>query len=304
MRFRSALFLSSALLAVAFCGTARAVTYDTPALSVLEEGQGVVALHVTAGSSGAPAGFIVQWMSRADYDQLGGWPADGTSTAVSSAYFRGAPTLNTADNTNTFILSPGQAARVEIGDLFDETGVGSVNRTELQANSEYVFRVLAQGNYYADASDPSSIQSTRTLPQGGANCTYTQGYWKNHPNAWPVSSLTLGTVSYTKTQLLQIFNQPAAGNGLLSLAHQLIAAKLNVAQGASLPGSVLTAITNADALIGNKVAPPIGAGSLSPGSSSALTQTLDDYNNGITGPGHCGVVPVQATTWSLLKLLK
>lgn len=32
------------------------------------------------------------------------------------------------------------------------------------------------------------------------------GYWKNHPEAWPVSSLKLGTVSYTKTQLLQILN--------------------------------------------------------------------------------------------------
>src|SRR5689334_10028024 len=30
---------------------------------------------------------------------------------------------------------------------------------------------------------------------GGEECAFTQGYWKNHPDAWPVSSLTLGGVS-------------------------------------------------------------------------------------------------------------
>src|SRR3989344_377587 len=65
-------------------------------------------------------------------------------------------------------------------------------------------------------------------PTPAQNCTLTQGYWKNHPDSWPVSSLILGTTVYTKAQLLTIFGQPVAGNGLVSLAHQLIAAKLNI----------------------------------------------------------------------------
>ena len=55
----------------------------------------------------------------------------------------------------------------------------------------------------------------------------TQGFWKNHPNDWPVDELDLGTESYDQAALSVILNQPVQGNGLVSLAKQLIAAKLN-----------------------------------------------------------------------------
>lgn len=121
------------------------------------------------------------------------------------------------------------------------------------------------------------------------SCTFTQGFWKNHPEEWPASALLLGSVSYNQTQLLAILGQPVQGNGLVSLAHQLIAAKLNAANGAPVPSSVAQAIIDADALIGSKVVPPIGFGFLHPQSTSTLTTTLDVYNNGLTpgGPPHC-----------------
>jgi cysteine-rich repeat protein len=121
-----------------------------------------------------------------------------------------------------------------------------------------------------------------------ANCTYTQGFWKNHADAWPVSSLTLGSVSYSKSQLISILQRPVAGNGLIQLAHQLIAAKLNVAQGASRVGDTIAA---ADALIGSLVVPPVGSGTLPTSTTSGLTSALDSYNTGLTGPGHCGDQP-------------
>jgi hypothetical protein len=125
-------------------------------------------------------------------------------------------------------------------------------------------------------------------------CTYTQGYWKTHgvyptgnnSNEWPVTSLTLGTVLYTDVELLAILKSPVQGNGLLSLAHQLIAAKLNIANGSSNT-AIATTITAADALIGNLVIPPVGTGYLSPATTSALTTALANYNEGVTGPGHC-----------------
>jgi hypothetical protein len=121
-------------------------------------------------------------------------------------------------------------------------------------------------------------------------CVRTQGYWKNHSEAWPVASLELGTVSYTKAQLLTILGTPVRGNGLISLAHQLIAAKLNLLNGAAVPLAIQDAIADADNLIGNLVVPPIGGGSLSTSSTSALINALDQYNNGLTpgGPTHCG----------------
>ena len=80
-------------------------------------------------------------------------------------------------------------------------------------------------------------------------CPLTQGYWKNHASAWPVSSLTLGSQTYTKAELLAILNTPVKGDASIDLAHQLIAAKLNIAAGAdSTP--IAATITDADALLG------------------------------------------------------
>ena len=123
-------------------------------------------------------------------------------------------------------------------------------------------------------------------PPPPAGCTYTQGYWKNHASAWPVTSVTVGTVTYTQAQALRIFGTPVRGNGLVSLTHQLMAAKLNLASGAD-PSAVSAAIAAADALVGSLVVPSIGSGYLAPATTSGLTTTLDGYNNGVTGPGHC-----------------
>ncbi len=122
-----------------------------------------------------------------------------------------------------------------------------------------------------------------TTPPGGG-CTLTQGYWKNHAEAWPVSSLTLGTVTYSQAELLQILNKPVAGNGLVSLARQLIAAKLNVANGAD-PSAIAATITAADLLIGSKNV--LTGGYIHPSQTSALNDKLDQYNRGVIGPGHC-----------------
>jgi hypothetical protein len=119
-----------------------------------------------------------------------------------------------------------------------------------------------------------------------SGCTLSQGYWKTHPQAWPVASLTLGTVVYTAEQLLSILQQQVAGNGLVQLAHQLIAAKLNIANGAD-GTAVASTIAAADTLIGSLVVPPVGSGSLATSATSALNDVLDNYNTGVIGPGAC-----------------
>jgi len=117
-------------------------------------------------------------------------------------------------------------------------------------------------------------------------CGFTQGYWKNHPAAWPVNSLVLGTTQYSKTQLLAILNKPVKGNALVSLAHQLIAAKLNIANGAD-DNCIASTIAAADALIGNKLIPPVGSKSVPNKQASPLINKLDAYNNGLLCISHC-----------------
>lgn len=121
---------------------------------------------------------------------------------------------------------------------------------------------------------------------GNGDCTLTQGYWKNH-DEWPVASLKLGATTYTKAELIAILKTPVKGNGLIQLAHQLIAAKLNVAAGAS-DVDVKAAIQAADALIGSLVCPPKGEGELATSATASLTGKLDAFNEGKVGPGHCG----------------
>jgi len=125
-----------------------------------------------------------------------------------------------------------------------------------------------------------------------SGCTLTLGAYKNNLLNWPdgFTFLALGTTSYTQSQLLLIYDQPVGGNGLISLAHQLITTKLNQMNGASVPSNVATAIATADALIGGNVVPPVGSDSLAPSATSSLTCTLDIYNNGCSagGPLHCG----------------
>jgi hypothetical protein len=123
----------------------------------------------------------------------------------------------------------------------------------------------------------------------GEGCVHSQGFWKNHSDAWPVAGLTLGANQYSKSNLLEILRQPVKGNGLVSLSHQLIAAKLNVASGAAVPGDAQQAIDDADRLIGSMLVPPIGSGKAKPKKTSALNDTLDLYNNGDLpgGPPKC-----------------
>jgi hypothetical protein len=93
-------------------------------------------------------------------------------------------------------------------------------------------------------------------------------------------------VTYSAAELVDILGASVNGNGLISLAHQLIAAKLNVENGAS-DAAVASDIVAADALIGGLKVPPTGTGSLEPKVTGSLNDALTNYNEGVTGPGHC-----------------
>ena len=286
--------LGGALIVFFYTATASAAPLDVPTVTLVQSSKASLSLEIQAGPSGAPAGFWIDWTTQAEY------AAKGWSGYAVYCTFNGTPTLN-VDGTTAYTLGPNETAQIEVGDFFDETGMWASDVGELDPSETYVFRIFAMQNGTDGASPYSSDLSFSTMVMDPQNCTYTQGYWKNHTAAWPTASITLGTVSYTASQLLDIFNTPAKGNGLIFLAHQLIAARLNEANGATVPTNLQSAMAQADALIGGLVVPPVGSGSLSPASASSLTETLDEYNNGILGPGHCDAVPAERTSWGALK---
>ena len=278
---------AASLLLLAFAGSAFAQALDTPSLKVNRAGFFRIDLDVTAGASGAPNGFTIEWMKKADYLATG-WPADEYDPTVAVCDFTGTPTLNPDPRSATFALSPDGAIQVQMGDLLDESGVYG-DYLDLLTPGEYAFRVWAEGNGAPGSGSAPSL----TIFASTSNPECTQGFWKNHPGTWPPGCLPmlLGTVSYTQAQLLAIFGQPVGGNGLISLAHQLIATKLNICNGSN-PTNIAATVASADALIGGLVVPPVGGGFLAPGATSGLTNTLDDYNNGIIP----GVVPCPGST--------
>jgi len=102
-----------------------------------------------------------------------------------------------------------------------------------------------------------------------------------------VTQLQLGNVTYNQQQLLSILKQPVRGNGLISLAYQEIAAKLNIANGADA-SCIQQTLAAADAVIGDLVIPPVGKGFLRP---TGYERTLDRYNSGQLCAATCELSP-------------
>jgi hypothetical protein len=132
------------------------------------------------------------------------------------------------------------------------------------------------------------------------NCTYTQGYYKNHEsytagvlagNAGTTyidatGHLLIGAYALTAAQVDAILGT-AVGKGYnaggvvftkdqLGMIHQLITAELNVGGGAA-PATIAATIAAANA----------GYTSATKSQLSNWTNTLDDFNNGKLGPNHC-----------------
>jgi hypothetical protein len=211
--------------------------------------------------------------------------------------------LSTAEWIDLTFPMPITATSIEVIDVeLEETESAKVILYDAQGNQKGEFTETATGSNGVKTialGNTPDITRIRLLIVGslgfsdlkfctttGSSCTLTQGYWKNHVEAWPVSELMLGGRTYSQAELLSILNKSTAGNGLISMAHQLIAAKLNIANGSD-PSAVATAIANADMMIGSLVIPPVGSGYLHPSTTSALNNQLDSYNRGLIGPGHC-----------------
>lgn len=124
-----------------------------------------------------------------------------------------------------------------------------------------------------------------------SGCTLTQGYWKTHyagaKNAsqnidWPQpgdeNNLLCG-----KTWLSLLQTAPKGGDAWLVLAHQWIAATLNRDAGASAPADVQQALTDGGALLAQCTT----LSGPSKARATNLAGLLDQYNNGLVGPGHC-----------------
>lgn len=132
-----------------------------------------------------------------------------------------------------------------------------------------------QGQPVSD-SDPSHYYGKVSSPGTG-----TPGYWMNHPSAWPVESITIGGVTYSKANAIKLMKAPPKGDMTYVMFAALVSAKLNVLIG-NESGCIDATIAAADAWMAQYG--PVGKGVKA--SSAAwkigepLYKKLDDYNNG------------------------
>jgi P pilus assembly chaperone PapD len=145
----------------------------------------------------------------------------------------------------------------------------------------------------ASANVAVTVTCTSTPPPTvTTNCTLTIGYWKTHGSEVAKyllpSGISLGNELVTQAAAaVNILKKEDSSNGLEKLRAQLLAAKLSIKRGAD-PSAVANTITQADGQL--RQYGGIKWTTLPKAIQSAIlatASTLDKYNNGIIGPGHC-----------------
>jgi hypothetical protein len=127
-------------------------------------------------------------------------------------------------------------------------------------------------------------------------CTLTQGYWKTHSEKGPApyddtwAKLANGANTpffLSGKSYYEVLWTPPAGNPYYTLAHQYIAAELNILNGAD-GSAVSSQMTAAKTLFMSNTPTQVATGGKTVQNKfKALVGPLDNYNNGVTGPGHC-----------------
>lgn len=110
--------------------------------------------------------------------------------------------------------------------------------------------------------------------------TGTPGYWKNHSEAWPVSTIEIGCKTYTKAQAISLMGQSPSGDVTYTMFRHLVSAKLNVLIG-NISNCITQTIADADAwLCKYPLGSCVSGSSYAWSKGSALATKLDEYNNG------------------------
>lgn len=166
----------------------------------------------------------------------------------------------------------------------DHTETNCAKRTDAVA----VTVTLTPTGYYTEIEllPPPAPQSSSNPGTG------TPGYWKNHPEAWPIEGIEIGGVLYKDGTANEIsaaikWMGRVGGDKTITIFSSLISAKLNVAIGndGSCTG-LPEAMALADSWLSAPAPPghPVGSGVKA--SSTAWVQAepwhtlMDDYNNG------------------------
>jgi hypothetical protein len=244
--------------------------------------------------------------------QLYDYAADGTATAAGTRLLTGTSGVTAGgggEDTDECIsiedLFDGGTAE-PLGEFCaDESPVvlSFTGTITIDAESECAFEVPNLARFTSndtgttgEATALVSVERTDCV----AGCTRTQGYWKTHsiygPAPYDATWAAIGedTAFFQATDKGQqlswyeVMWTPPKGNAYFNLAHQYIAASLNLLAGADASAQVLDAMEDATALFETWTSVQIGAlkGNQAPRPTFIeLAGVLDMFNNGEGGLG-------------------
>jgi hypothetical protein len=85
------------------------------------------------------------------------------------------------------------------------------------------------------------------------------GYWKNHPDAWPVDAITIGSIDYSQEDAIALMQTPVQGDKSLTLFKAVVAATLNVEAGCPAPCELQDCLDAARTLLTRCEEGPVGS---------------------------------------------
>jgi hypothetical protein len=210
-----------------------------------------------------PSSSVTAGSTVFDTATVTGSPFTPTGTVTYTFSGTGGTTLPTLPAGSSFTLTAA-GTWTETVTLTAAGAVPNSDTTPALPAGSYQFQAV----YSGDSNYKSSTSSVEPLTVTTVTPALTWGFWKNHTgldspvDAWPVgnfnlgdgvsyhgvqttlngkkvvsnsTTMTVGGTTYTFQQLRSIFASSVNGNAVINLGHQLIAAILNVANGAGTP---------------------------------------------------------------------
>lgn len=230
----------------------------------------------TVGANGLTAAIDIEKATNGVDADMAPGPSLSIGSSVEWTYVvtnTGEATLHSVTVTDDMIDFICEIGILEPGDSYTCTAIGSVE------SGQYANLGTVTGEYdctRVSDTDPSHYYGIMMAPGTG-----TPGYWKNHPEAWPVDEITIGGVPYAKEDAIEIMKTPGKGDKTYTMFGALVAAKLNVLIGND-DSCIAETITEADAWMeaNGPVGSNIRANSVAWKEGEPLCFELDDYNNG------------------------
>jgi hypothetical protein len=235
------------------------IQYAVPTLECAGSTLTSIDLKVTAGSTGAPSGFSIQWMTKEQFVAGGSiWPVytttDENGDPIDANFCKASFSGNAF--SSRYNLEANEPVTITIGAFLFDNGASTTCPGELTPCTEYVFRVFAHGDSKKNRSNFSSdndgsLTCKTECPDPNTTCErHGPGWWKNNCDKIPSTGLELYGETYTKDEVCTILNtnpsvvctgsgknKVCKANDLIVVGHQIIAAVLNGDDISSVDGS-------------------------------------------------------------------